>query len=78
MVTDMLQRTIARQTDRKVDQLALLALLWDLENFSLYLANQNYDEGECRKVERIMEGLCCAVALGQAGEGVLLREADKG
>lgn len=70
-VVQLLKATIKRDSGREVEPLALLSLLWNLEDYSLYLASQHYSASACAKVERILESLACMVALGQPDAGLL-------
>lgn len=75
-VVRLLQATIRQETGREVEELALMSLLWSLENATLHLAAEAFDATTCARMERVLQGLVCAVALGQADKELLLNPAD--
>ncbi|MCK0537746.1 TetR/AcrR family transcriptional regulator [Alcanivorax quisquiliarum] len=68
LAVEILGAEIERLIQRRFDPLVLRTLLWNLENYSLYLLREGADkvgDGELARCKRIMTGIAEAVILGE-------------
>jgi AcrR family transcriptional regulator len=68
----ILTREVEKLTGRKLDPLVIRTLLWNLENYSLYLLEGGeYEDAELQHCKRVMQGIAEAVVLDDANPSLL-------
>ena len=74
LAVEILSHEIERLIGRRFDPLVLRTMLWNLENYSLYLfsrGNGQVSDDELTRCKRVMTGIAEAVVLGEVDDDLL-------